>query len=218
MKTVKLFVEGGGDSRVLHTKCRQAFNTFLQKTALKGHMPRIVVCGSRSDAYTDYCAAIKYGEEAVLLVDSEAPVIVPSDAGEDIKRWKPWHHLKNRTNHEGQRMDNWDAPSGAIDSDCHLMVELMEAWFLADTEALKEYYGKGFNQGSFPKNNNIEEIAKKQVLSSLSDATQDTKKGKYSKGSHSFEILALINPDEVRNKSPWANRFIVLLAEKMEFQ
>jgi len=34
VKTVKLFVEGGGDSKALRSECRAAFSSFLQKSGL----------------------------------------------------------------------------------------------------------------------------------------------------------------------------------------
>ena len=217
MNTVKLFVEGGGNSKYLHTECRRAFSSFLQKAGLCGYMPRIVACGSRNDAYDSYCTAVNNGEEAVLLVDSEAVVIVPSGITEytDIKMWKPWHHLKNRLGQTGQLADNWDKPVKASDEDCHLMVELMESWFLADTDALKQYYGQGFNENSLPRQQSIESISKADVFRSLERATRNTKKGTYSKGNHSFDILEQIDPNKVTNQSKWAKRFVTLMSEKM---
>ena len=82
MTTVKLFVEGGGDSNSLRIECRAAFNHFLQKAGLAGKMPRIIASGSRKAAYDDFCTAIRNGEEAMLLVDSEIAVLNPS--GYDI--------------------------------------------------------------------------------------------------------------------------------------
>lgn len=79
MSTVKLFVEGGGVSKSLRTECRAAFSSFLQKSGLSGFMPRIVASGSRNEAYSDYCTALKNGENAVLLIDSETEVIAPKD-------------------------------------------------------------------------------------------------------------------------------------------
>ena len=215
MKTVKLFVEGGGSSKNLHTECRRAFNSFLSKSGLEGHMPRIVPCGSRNEAYSDYCTAIKNGEEAILLVDSESPVIIPQDVTDDDRTWKPWHHLKNRRGQDGQLSDNWGKPQNATDNDCHLMVELMESWFLADIDALKQYYGQGFNESCLPRRTNIENISKSDVEKALKTATKNTQKGIYSKGKHSFEILERINPYKVIEQSKWANRFIKLVSEKM---
>jgi hypothetical protein len=40
---------------------------------------------------------------------------------------------------------------------------LLEAWFLADKDALKACYGQGFNPNSIPGNPNVEQIAKATV-------------------------------------------------------
>jgi hypothetical protein len=216
--TVKLFVEGGGDSNLLRTKCRSAFSNFLQESGLTGIMPRIIASGPRQAAYDDYCTAINNGEKTVLLVDSEAAVIIPSDNSvneEDPKTWKPWHHLKNRQGEDGVPADNWNKPAGASDEDCHLMVQIMESWFFADVEALKRYYGKEFNENSLPKRQDIENISKDDIFNILIKATNKTQKGKYSKGEHSFELLEIIDPHKVVNQSPWAKRFVDLLSDKM---
>ena len=212
MKTVKLFVEGGGDSHLLRVKCRAAFNNFLKESGLAGMLPRIIASGPRQAAYDDFCTAINNDEEAVLLVDSETEVIFPSDDNSitaDPKTWKPWHHLKNRQG------DNWDKPAGASDEDCHLMVQIMESWFFADVEALKRYYGQGFSENAIPKRQDIEKISKHDILDILSKVTNRTQKGKYNKGAHSFEILEIIDPHKVVNQSPWAKRFVDLLSDKM---
>lgn len=215
MKTVKLFVEGGGNSNELHTDCRRAFKSFLSKSGLEGHMPRIIACGTRNEAYSDYCTAIENGEEAILLVDSESSVIIPQDVTDDDRTWKPWHHLKNRRGQDGQLADCWDKPQNVTESDCHLMVELMESWFIADIDTLKQYYGQGFNESCLPKQTNIENISKNEVIKALKAATKNTQKGSYSKGRHSLEILERINPHRVIERSKWANRFIKLVTVKM---
>jgi hypothetical protein len=206
--TVKLFVEGGGDSDELHRECRKGFRLFLEAAGLRGAMPRIVACGSRQSAYDDYCTAIRNDESAVLLVDSEAPVADGSVTDvKSIEAWRPWVHLKAR--------DNWDKPVNADDRDCHLMVELMEAWFLADASSLKAYYKQGFNEKALLAQTDIEAVSKANVISSLEKATRKTLKGTYSKGGHSFEILAGLDPQAVTSKSPWAKRFVELLTRKM---
>ena len=47
MVTVRLYVEGGGDSKKLRVQCRRGFRKFVEKAGLKGRMPRIVACGGR---------------------------------------------------------------------------------------------------------------------------------------------------------------------------
>ena len=128
---VKLYVEGGGDSAALKTACREGFARFLEKAGLSGHMPRIVACGGRQDAFDSFCTALKNGEPALLLVDSEAPVAFAAQLGDatvkDVRsQWLPWLHLLHRPG------DGWEKPAGAQDMQCHLMVQCMESWLLAD--------------------------------------------------------------------------------------
>lgn len=219
MRTVKLFVEGGGDSNSLHRECRRAFAEFLEKTELKGFKPRIVAGGSRNNTYDSYCTAIKNGEDAALLIDSESAIIIPVNDStydsQNIRTWKPWHHLCNRCDSDGQPADNWSKPQNAADADCHLMVETMESWFMADIDTLKQYYGKGFNAQRLPSGQNIENITKNDIKNALKSATRNTNKGEYNKGVHSFKILENIDPTKVRTKSQWVDRFITLLSEKM---
>ena len=189
--SVQLFVEGGGDGKALRTACRQGFRTLLEKAGLTGKMPSIAACGGRSAAYEDFKAAYTNGQEAMLLVDAEGPVATHD---------RPWQHLKAR--------DGWDRPADAEDHLCHLMVQVMESWFLADPDALKSYYGQGFKPKSLHGNPNIEDVPKQDVFHRLKSATRDTKKGGYDKGSVSFELLAEIDPAKVRKASRYANRLI----------
>ena len=122
------------------------------------------------------------------------------DAEEPVTAVGPWEHLKGR--------DNWDRPAGTTDQQCHLMVQVMESWFLADKAALVSYYGQGFRRHALPQNPNIEDVSTPDVNNSLDQATRDTQKGRYNKGRHSFEILENIDPAKVMAASPYAKRFI----------
>lgn len=208
---MKLYVEGGGDSKTLKTACRAGFSEFLCKAGLKGKMPRIVACGSRQSAYNLFCTAVNSGEEALLLVDSEASVLAECQQGEEPRDWHPWQHLKNRQG------DQWDKPENADDADCHLMAQCMEAWFLADRTNLQDFFGPGFNEKALPpEGNKVESIAKEQIYQVLSAATKNCKtKAKYGKGEHSFKLLSLVLPDRITAASPWAKRFIEITKEKM---
>ena len=96
------------------------------------------------------------------------------------------------------------------------MVQVMETWFFADVAVLERYFGNGFNTKSLPNRPNIEEISKSEVENALDASTKMTKKKGYSKGRDSFDILASIDPAKVIQKSPWANRFISVLSERIE--
>ena len=101
--------------------------------------------------------------------------------------------------------------TGASDEDVQLIVQTMEAWFHGDKEALAEYYGTEFRANALRPNPSIEEIPKDDLFQGLKNATRDCPKGEYSKGRHSFEILARIDPGKVRNCSPHAERLLAVM-------
>jgi len=204
---VKLYVEGGGDTAALKAACREGFTTFITKAGIKNR-PRVVACGSRRDAYDSFCTAIAQGEAAVLLVDSEAPVSAAHQTGVPDK-WLPWGHLLQQ--------DNWSQPNGSSDTDCHLMVQIMETWFLADRDTLAAFFGNGFKETQLPaEGRTIEGVAKSHVYKALQDSTAHCKtKAQYGKGEHSFKLLARIDPANVTTASPWAKRFVEELKKKV---
>jgi hypothetical protein len=162
-------------------------------------MPRVIPCGGREGAFDSFKTAMQRASEdcmPMLLVDSEEPVTVTST----------WAHLKQR------KGDEWDKPDNATDAHVHLMVQCMEAWFLADLDTLKKYYGKDFKEGALPivsQGASIENVAKKKIEDGFKKATKPTKsKGVYSKGKHSFDILGMIDPSNIVQKSKFARRLI----------
>lgn len=213
---IKLYVEGGGNAASLKAECRKGFNTFLGKAGLKDRMPRIVACGSRADAYDSFQTAIRNGEAAMLLVDSEAPVSAQSQPGDpstrtDREHWLPWLHLRHRQG------DGWEKPNGSTDLQCHLMVQCMEAWLVADPDTLQTYFGQGFQRTALPNSaNHLETLGTATLYRALGTASKNCKtKRAYNKGTHSFALLALIDPNKVINASPWAKRFIEEIRKQM---
>lgn len=195
--SVRIYVEGGGDTNSLKSECRRGFREFFAKFIPPNKQPKVIACGSRREAFDDFRTALRQhpDEHVVLLVDAEAPV----DPDKTI-----WEHLKQR--------DSWEQPAGATEDNTHLMVQCMESWFLADPETLEDYFGQGFQSSALPKNPHVENIPKITVFRALADATRQTKsKGSYSKGGHSFAILARIDPNKVRRASPHAERLAVAL-------
>ena len=194
--SIRVYVEGGGDSNQLRRQCRNGFREFFIKAGLEGRMPRVVACGSRQRAYDQFCASINDAEAGsfiVLLVDSEAAVA----SGDS-----PWEHLKKR--------DKWTQPSVAEDDSAQLMVQCMEAWFVADRQSLGAYFGKDFKAAALPARDDVEAIAKSELEPTLKQATRSCSKGKgtYRKGRHSFEILGCLDPSKVVDSSCHARRLI----------
>lgn len=158
-------------------------------------MPRFVACGGRQNAFDSFRTALAMGDGTpMLLVDAEGPV----RRGEG-----GWDHLGSS--------DGVSRPPEASNDQCHLMVEIMESWFLADPVTLASFYGQGFRQQAIRPNSKVEEVPKADVLSGLEQATRATQKESYVKASHSFEILALIDPRKVEAAAPFAKRFLKAL-------
>ncbi|MFZ0912336.1 MAG: DUF4276 family protein [Candidatus Korobacteraceae bacterium] len=199
---IRIYVEGGGDSKDTKAFFRQGFSAFLH--ALRSEARRrkvrwsIIACGPRQRAFEDFKIAGREHPTAfnVLLVDSESPVLSP-----------PWQHLGER--------DGWDI-RGLSNDRCHLMVQAMEAWFIADIETLSQYYGQGFNANPIPASQNVENTGKEVLNRSLKEATRNTSKGEYHKGRHAYKLLELIDPIIVRHASQHCDRLFVTIAEKMQ--
>jgi hypothetical protein len=199
---IRLYIEGGGDGKNTKALIREGFTGFLKALVEIAYSKKIgwkiIMCGSRNDAFRDFKTALKANPDAfnVLLVDSEAPVIEP-----------PWKHLKSR--------DNWDSP-GVDDTHCHLMVQTMEAWFIADIDTLKNFYGQGFRENSISKNQDVEKIDKDSLERSLKEATRNTKsKGEYQKIQHASALLKQLNATKVRQASHYCDRLFTTVAQIM---
>jgi len=86
------------------------------------------------------------------------------------------------------------------------MVEMMEAWFHADKEALAMFYRNGFRNTALKPNPKVEEIPKADLERGLKAATRGCQKGAYHKTSHAPKLLELIRPDLVRQAAPNCDR------------
>ena len=198
---IRIYVEGGGDGKDTKSLVRKGFSIFLNelKSIARGKNIGwiIIACGPRGEAKNNFFTALKSHLDSfnVLLVDSESPV-------KDI----PWKHLKN--------LDRWDLDESHNDN-CHLMVQFMESWLIADVEALKKFYGQGFRKNDIPKTQNVELISKQIVESSLVKATSMTSKGKYHKIRHGPKILELLKTSIIRSKASHCDRLFTTLAKKM---
>ena len=94
-----------------------------------------------------------------------------------------------------------------IEENRHFMVQTMEAWFYADKDALKQYYGLTFSAAALSQRPDVETIPKSELIPGLKKAV----KGEYLKGEDSFKLLALIDPAKVRAASSYADRLLKYL-------
>lgn len=179
---------------------REGFSKLFEKALGRRAKPKVIACGSRSEALGDFTRALQSYPDAlcILLVDSEGPVKQGAS---------PWAHVSER---EG---DRWRRPDGVSDEQLHLMVQAMEAWLVADPEALAAYYKQGFRKDALPHRQNVEQISTRDLYDALVRAIRDSKtKGKYAK-SHGFELIGLVDPQKVRARSGHAARLFDTLLQ-----
>ena len=195
--SVRIYVEGGGDNKDTIRRCKENFTNYCQKLAPPNRRPSIVACGGRQQTFDRFNTAVRGSnadEVCVLLVDAE----------DQVTAGTPAEHLHAR--------DGWIFP--VLDRHkVFLMVQAMEAWFLADREALAMFYNGGFLPKSLPGSRiDIEAVPKHDLEPKLKHASRGTKtKGEYHKTKHGFALLALIDPAKVGSASPHAaslNQFL----------
>jgi hypothetical protein len=192
VKEIVIHVEGGGDA-TSKSRLREGLTRFLNGPRLEALRRRVrlrvVPGGSRTDTFKEFemaCKTRRSGALVLLLVDSEGPV-----------QGTPMEHLS--------AVDRWDL-SLMSDDQLHLMVEVMEAWFVADPDSLSSFYGQDFAARSLPANPIVEAVRKADILSALNRATRRTQKGEYHKTRHAFDLLARIDPEKVRRRAPHCQR------------
>lgn len=193
MVAVRLYVEGGGDhDHALRTRCQEGFSRFL--ATVLHHKPRIVACGGRQQAFDRFRSALENQPDVtnVLLVDAEAPVTAA----------RVWDHLRMQA--------RWQRPPTAPDDSAHLMVQCMEAWFVADRASTERFFGSGWKAAKFRKWPDIESLKKDQLFDALRDASRDCRRP-YAKGELSFKLLGEMDATVIMAASPHARAFIETL-------
>jgi hypothetical protein len=194
MPEFRIYIEGGGPPGSGRSYLRTGFNDFLRefrgRARQRGIAWNVILCGGRSETIRDYARACEDHADAwnILLVDSDGPVSRP-----------PAEHLGRQIGQGAFRPTSPDL--------CHLMVQTMEAWLLVDRPALRKFYGKGLQEGVFPKRP-AEEIGHDQIVDLLVQATRKSSQGWYHKIRHGSRILPLLDTTTVRRACPHCDAFL----------
>jgi hypothetical protein len=154
-----------------------------------GRLPIIDACGGRQEAFRDFKIALSASQSdyVALLLDSEDPI-------SDVER--PWQHLAARLN------DPMPRPKGVNDEQALLMTTCMETWLVADHPALRKHFRQDrFHFSALPSLVGLESRDRHEVHDSLVKASAECSNG-FKKGKRSFELLAIVNPDELEKHLP----------------
>ncbi len=195
-----IYIEGGGDSKGLHVQCRQGFRQLLERCGFSGRMPRLVACGGRSAAYSDFKTAHESNkaEYVAMLIDSEKPVSNPEET---------WDHLRN--------CDRWDRPDGADDEQVLFMTTCTETWIVADRDTLRQHYGSSLQESALPSLISLEQSNREDIQEGLERATRSCSNA-YQKGKRSFEILGKLKPEVLESRLVAFERAKRILNEKLQ--
>ena len=198
--SAEIFVEGGGDSNFLKSRCRDGFRSLLEKSGFKNRMPKIHPSGDGGAALKRFRKAIANNvntDYLGLLIDSEDPV-------DNINR--PWDHLSKRSG------TGWRKPEGSSDDQLLFMTTSMETWIAADREALRKRFPRDLNENRLPGLTGLEARRRDDVFTALERSTNR----RYTKGQVSFELLGCLNPDTLEQHLPSFRRARKILNEKLE--
>jgi len=198
--SARIYIEGGGDSKELHARCREGLRRLLERCGFAGRMPRLVACGSRGDVFGDFSTAHRNAQGAAcvaMLIDSEDPVV-------DVEQ--TWAHLNQR--------DKWEKPYGAGDEQVLLMTTCMETWIATDRRALRDHFKGCLEESALPSLTEMESRQRRAILNALVQATR-TCKTAYTKGRRSFELVGGLDPAVLREHLPSFARCERVLTRKL---
>lgn len=195
-----IYIEGGGDSKDLHTLCRKGFRKLFEKCEFKDHMPKLVSCGGRESAFKHFQTAHANktkSDYVAMLIDSENILKDLNDT---------WNHLKER--------DGWDKPPGSENDQVLFMTTCMETWIIADRDALAKHYGGDLQESALPSLVKLESRSRQEIQDSLSHATRNCSNA-YKKGKRSFYVLENLSPDKLELHLPSFARVKHILEERL---
>jgi hypothetical protein len=194
-----IYIEGGGDSKELHTRCRKGFRKLLENCGFTGYMPRLVACGGRDSAFGDFKIAHANKSDSdyvAMLIDSEDP----------LDNLDVWEHLKRR--------DGWDKPFGSEDDQVLFMTTCMETWIVADRDALTKHYRSELQKSALPPLVDLESRSRHDIQNDLFHATRDCSNA-YNKGKSSFDVLEKLSPDKLELHLPSFVRVKQILEDRL---
>lgn len=207
VKEIVVFIEGDSKQKGKYNSIslREGFQYFFSTISgianSKGIKFRPIPCDSKFQTFKDFLNGIKVYKNSFVafLIDSDGEV-------DDAETAKSFLQKQN---------ENWRFDDVAEDQ-CHLMVQTMESWLIADLESLKNYYGQNFRSNPIPKHADCEKALKSDIEDGLLRATRDTTKGAYHKVKHGAELLRRLDVDKVKAKCKYCKRLFDVLEEQIE--
>ena len=180
---------------------RQLLGEYVTVARVKRIKFNLISAGSRTEAMKDflrYCRT-NPSDLNVLLIDSEGPVNSTAGAIRSLRS-----------------MDLWKSGIACDDNQVHLMVQAMEAWFIADPGALASHFGNAFNTNVLPSPQNAESVAPSELLTLIKRGlSQGRRRRTYDKVSDGMKLLQLVDENTVRANCPHFRRLTDFLSSNI---
>ena len=194
---VVIHFEGAKDLREGFVKL---FGNHIERARQKRIHFDMIAGGSNAETVKDFLRSCRRNPSDlnVLLIDSEGSA--PS-AAEAIRA------LRSRS--------YWDANAAPDDGQLNFMVQAMEAWFIADPQAMARYFRNGFAVGRLPHPQNAESASPNELTDSINQALRaigGRRRQKYDKVRDGAQLLARVNEATVRRNCPSFRRLTDFLS------
>lgn len=204
--TARVYIEGDKELRI-------AFDRFFRNavgdcSSNKNVKLEVIALGGRNDVVKRFNQALVKQEKdviCILLVDSEGPLDERLTVKDNLQR-----SLKGDSKQEHP----FSVSDLAHEENLYLMVQCMEAWFLADREKLTQYFGLRLDTHLLPKGSNVEAMSVVDVVEGLTQSTKGKgPRNTYDKIKDAVPLLRMIRPDVVADNAPQCQRLINKLTQ-----
>ena len=171
-----------------HPNLRPGFHKLFESHVERAREQRVrfklIAGGSRTEAIKDFlrsCTA-QPSNLNVLLVDSEQAV---QDTAAAIRSLRGESY--------------WDDCAACTNDQINFMVQAMEAWFIADPQALIKHFGQNFRSNVLPSPQNAEVTPVRELTAAISNGLRpySSRRSGYDKVRDGLELLQLIDETTV---------------------
>ena len=102
------------------------------------------------------------------------------------------------------------------DDQIHFMVQAMEAWFIADRQALTRYFGRDFNTNALPSPQSAESTSPNELVAAIRNGLRrGSRRRDYDKVSDGLKLLQSIDEDTVSQRCPHFKRLMTFLDQAL---
>ncbi len=171
----------------------QLFYPYMSRARERRIRFNLVAGGSQIETVKDflrYCRSSPH-QLNVLLIDSEKPVANTTQAVSSLRS-----------------DSSWDISAACADEQINFMVQAMEAWFIADPQALTERFGQSFRINALPNPQNAELTTPGELVAAIHRGLRHSgsRRRYYDKVADGVKLLQLIDLARVSQRCPHFKR------------